>query len=51
MVQVMKLLMAIEEKNADLWINRLDNWVQNGYNFEMLEKEESRKSLTYRTLP
>ena len=26
------------------------NWLQIGYKFEMLEKEESRKSLMYRTL-
>ena len=26
------------------------NWLQFGYKFEICEKEESRKSLTYRTL-
>ena len=39
--------------SAKEWVQALYkvwNWVQNGCNFEMWEKEKSRKSLTYRTL-
>jgi len=39
--------------SAKEWVQALYgawNWVQNGCNFEMREKEKSRKSLIYRTL-
>ena len=39
--------------SAKLWVQVggiFQNWVQNGCNFEIREKEKPRKFLTYRTL-
>ena len=43
--------MAIDSAKVSYGVaTNIRNWLQIGYNFEMYKKEESRKSLTYRTL-
>ena len=52
-LQILSFAGFLIVNSAKEWVQALYkvwNWVQNGCNFEILEKEESRKSLIYRTL-
>ena len=52
-LQILSFAGFLIVNSAKEWVQALygaTNWVQNGCNFEMWEKEKSRKSLTYRTL-
>jgi len=52
-LQILSFAGFLIVNSAKEWVQALygaTNWVQNGCNFEMSEKEKSRKFLTYRTL-
>ena len=52
-LQLLSFAETFGVNSAKLWVQAggiVQNWVQIGCNFEMCEKEKSRKSLTYKTL-